>query len=70
MWSNVRAKSKWKSERRKTVEGRGLSSGMISKGRGEVQSHRKSKMRNKASNGEKLLLGKKVAEEEEERSCE
>ena len=41
---------------------------MISKGRGGVQSHRKSKMRNKVINGEKLLLGKKVAEEES--SCE
>ena len=41
---------------------------MISKGRGGVQSHRKSKMRNKASNGEKLQLGKKLVEEE--RSCE
>ena len=41
---------------------------MTSKGRGGVQSHRKSKMRNKASNGEKLQLGKKLVEEE--RSCE
>ena len=64
----MRGKSKCRSERRKTVEGRGLSSGMTSKGRGGVQSHRKSKMRNKAREGEKLQLGKKVAEEE--RSCE
>ena len=42
---------------------------MISKGRGGVQSHRKSKMRNKVRDGEKLLLGKKVVEEEES-SCE
>ena len=41
---------------------------MTSKGRGGVQRHRKSKMRNKVSKGEKLQVGKKVAEEE--RSCE
>ena len=34
MWSNMRGKSKCRSERRKTVEGRGLSLGIISKGRG------------------------------------
>ena len=45
-----------------------MSSVVISKGRGVVQSHRKSKMRNKARDGGKLQLGKKVAEEE--RSCE